>query len=122
MTAPGGGESKSPMHRIGRSAGGGGPRAVLLQHRVERLEEEVCVLLREDERRAELQDVVVGTVGAGEDPECWVAWGEEADLLLILNGCPVSCADREDVKEKGRRNLMISGHVVSGIEKAAGKE
>ena len=47
----------------------------------------------------------------------WVAWGEEADLLLILNGCLVSCADREDVKEKSRRTLMISGNVVSGMEK-----
>jgi len=51
----------------------------------------------------------------------WVAWGEEADLLLVLNGCPVSCADREDVKEKGRRILMISGNIVSGIEKGAGR-
>jgi len=49
----------------------------------------------------------------------WVAWGEKADLLLILNGCPVSCAEREDVKEKSRWTLMISGNVVSGIEKRA---
>ncbi len=51
------------------------------------------------------------------DQVLWVSWGEEADLLLILNGCLVSCADRGDVKEKTRGTLMISGDVVSGIEK-----
>jgi hypothetical protein len=47
----------------------------------------------------------------------WVDWGEDMDLLLILNGCPASCADRPDVQKKCRHTLIISGEFVSGIAK-----
>jgi hypothetical protein len=50
----------------------------------------------------------------------WVSWGEETDLLLLLNGCPVSCTDRPEVRETSRRILKISGDLVSGIEEGTG--
>jgi hypothetical protein len=47
----------------------------------------------------------------------WADWEEDTDLLLILNGCPASCADRPDVQKKCRHTLIISGAFVSAIEK-----
>jgi hypothetical protein len=44
-----------------------GLRRVLLQRLAQGLEEEIRVLLGEDERRAQLEDVVARAVGAGED-------------------------------------------------------
>src|SRR5689334_11813642 len=40
---------------------------VFAENCTERCHEEICVRLRENQRRAELEDVVVGTVRAGED-------------------------------------------------------
>jgi hypothetical protein len=47
----------------------------------------------------------------------WVPADEEADLLLIINGCFGSCAERPDVKEKAIENLIIRNHSVSAIKK-----
>jgi len=42
---------------------------------------------------------------------------EKADLLLIINGCFGSCAERPDVQEKALENLIIRNHSVSAIKK-----
>ena len=48
---------------------------------------------------------------------CWVLPEEEADLLIIINGCLGSCAERPEVQERAFENLMISNHSVSTIRK-----
>ncbi len=47
----------------------------------------------------------------------WVPPDEKADLLLIINGCFGSCAERPDVQEKALENLIIRNHSVSAIKK-----
>ena len=56
--------ASAPRWRSGRRR----PRAVFRQHLVERREEEPRVAVREDERRPELEDVVVRAVRAGQHP------------------------------------------------------
>jgi hypothetical protein len=48
----------------------------------------------------------------------WVPWEGEADLVLILNGCPTACAERAEIQKKARISLVIRPGGVSGIEKA----
>jgi hypothetical protein len=47
----------------------------------------------------------------------WMPWDEEADLLLIINGCFSGCAARSEVQEKALENLIIRNHSVSTIKK-----
>jgi len=46
---------------------------------------------------------------------CWVLPEEEADLLIIINGCLGNCAERPEVQEKAFENLIIRRHSVSAI-------
>ena len=48
---------------------------------------------------------------------CWVLPDEEADLLVIINGCLGSCAERPEVQEKAFENLVIRNRSVSTIRK-----
>jgi hypothetical protein len=48
---------------------------------------------------------------------CWVLPEEEADLLIIINGCLGSCAERPEVQERADENLIIRNHSVSTIRK-----
>jgi len=48
---------------------------------------------------------------------CWVLPEEEADLLIIINGCLGSCAERPEVQERAFENLIIRNHSVSTIRK-----
>ncbi len=45
----------------------------------------------------------------------WVSADAEADLLIIINGCNCSCAQRPEIEEKGRFCLAIRGDGVSKI-------
>ena len=45
----------------------------------------------------------------------WVPAEEEADLLLIICGCPTACADRPGVTEKAAEYLVIGGESFSSI-------
>ncbi len=47
----------------------------------------------------------------------WVLLDEEADLLIIINGCLGSCAERGEVQEIAPENLVIRYHSVSAIHK-----
>ncbi len=47
----------------------------------------------------------------------WAAADEEADLLLILNGCLTACAARPEILSKAAENLVISGASVYEIER-----
>ena len=38
---------------------------------------------------------------------------DEADLVVILNGCLVACADREDVRAKARGAIVVAGTSVA---------
>jgi len=48
---------------------------------------------------------------------CWVLPKEEADLLIIINGCLGNCAERPEVQEKAFENLIICKYSVSTIRK-----
>jgi hypothetical protein len=37
---------------------------------------------------------------------------EDIDLLVILNGCTVACADRPDVRDKAPRSLGVTPEMV----------
>lgn len=39
---------------------------------------------------------------------------EDIDLLLILNGCAVACADRPDVWDKALHSLVVTPEMVGG--------
>jgi len=39
---------------------------------------------------------------------------EELDLVVILNGCMVACADRPDVRDKAPHSLVVTPEMVSG--------
>ncbi|MGB9698486.1 MAG: hypothetical protein ACPL5I_03775 [Thermodesulfobacteriota bacterium] len=45
----------------------------------------------------------------------WISTDAEADLLIIINGCNSSCAQRPEIEEKGRFCLAIRGDGVSKI-------
>jgi len=47
----------------------------------------------------------------------WVAVEEEADLLIILNGCWSACADRPEVCRKASEVLNISPGMISEIRR-----
>ncbi len=47
----------------------------------------------------------------------WVSPEEETDLLVIINGCLRSCAERPEVEQKALENLVIRNHSVSAIKK-----
>ncbi len=47
----------------------------------------------------------------------WVLPEEEADLLVIINGCLGSCAERPEVQQTAPENLIIRNHSVSAIKK-----
>ncbi len=36
----------------------------------------------------------------------------EADILIILCGCPRACVDKKEVREKAKRCLLIAGESV----------
>lgn len=48
----------------------------------------------------------------------WVSADEEADLLIIINGCNASCAQRLEIEEKGRLCLSIRDDGISKIYRA----
>ncbi len=33
----------------------------------------------------------------------WVSWEEESDLLVVINGCPTACAEREEISARIRK-------------------
>ena len=37
----------------------------------------------------------------------------DADLIVILNGCGVACADRPDVREQARAAIVVAGESVA---------
>ncbi|MBM4332552.1 MAG: hypothetical protein FJ117_15275 [Deltaproteobacteria bacterium] len=39
----------------------------------------------------------------------WAPPDEEVDILLIINGCLSSCAERPEVEEKAAKSLIIRG-------------
>lgn len=39
---------------------------------------------------------------------------EDIDLVVILNGCAVACADRPDVRDKAPRSLVVTPEMVGG--------
>lgn len=45
----------------------------------------------------------------------WVSVDEEIDLIIIINGCNSSCAQRPEIEEKGRFGLSIRGDGISKI-------
>jgi hypothetical protein len=47
----------------------------------------------------------------------WVSWEEESDLVLIINGCPTACAEREEIQKNSSACLVIRPGNVSDIEK-----
>jgi hypothetical protein len=47
----------------------------------------------------------------------WVTGEEKPDLVLIINGCLIACADRAEVQKKAPASLVIRGHTISRIEK-----
>jgi hypothetical protein len=47
----------------------------------------------------------------------WVPWEEGADLVLIINGCVIACAERAEVQKKAGAILTVEGNTVSEIEK-----
>jgi hypothetical protein len=47
----------------------------------------------------------------------WVLPEEDADLLVIINGCLGSCAERPEVQQKALEILVIRNHSVSTIIK-----
>jgi sulfite reductase beta subunit-like hemoprotein len=50
----------------------------------------------------------------------WVSADAEADLLIIINGCNSSCAQRPEIEEKGRFCLAIREDGVSKIYRSKG--
>ncbi len=48
---------------------------------------------------------------------CWVLPEEDADLLVIINGCLRSCAERPELQQKALEVLTIRDHSVSAIKK-----
>lgn len=63
--------------------------------------------------RGEVARLIKKAWGAGE----WVSADENADLLLIINGCLSSCAQREEVEGKASSCLSINGDNISEIYK-----
>ena len=47
----------------------------------------------------------------------WVSWEGESDLLVVINGCPTACAEREEIRKNSKASLVIHPGGVSGIEK-----
>jgi hypothetical protein len=47
----------------------------------------------------------------------WGSWEKESDLLVVINGCPTACAEREEVHKSSKASLIIHPGGVSGIEK-----
>jgi len=55
----------------------------------------------------------------------WVRWvppEEEADLLLIISGCPTACVDRPEVTEKAAEYFTISGSRIVFIQRNPARE
>jgi hypothetical protein len=47
----------------------------------------------------------------------WGSWEEKSDLLVVINGCPTACAEREEIHKGSKASLIIHPGGVSGIEK-----
>ena len=47
----------------------------------------------------------------------WVLPEEDADLLIVINGCLRGCAERPEVQQKALEVLSIRDHSVSAIKK-----
>ncbi len=47
----------------------------------------------------------------------WVSWEGESDLLVVINGCPTACAEREEIRKNSKASLVIHPGGVSDIEK-----
>jgi hypothetical protein len=45
----------------------------------------------------------------------WVGAEEDADVVLILNGCLIACADRPEVRKQGRYYLTLCPEAVLAI-------
>ena len=50
----------------------------------------------------------------------WVSWEGESDLLVVINGCPTACAEREEIRKNSKASLVIQPGSVSPVEKAHG--
>ena len=50
----------------------------------------------------------------------WVSWEGESDLLVVINGCPRACAEREEIRKNSKACLVIQPGNVSRIEKTHG--
>ncbi len=48
---------------------------------------------------------------------CWGLPEEDADLLVVINGCLRGCAERLEVQQKALEVLTIRDHSVSAIKK-----
>jgi hypothetical protein len=46
----------------------------------------------------------------------WGSWEKESDLLVVINGCPTACAEREEIHKNSKASLIIHPGGVSGIE------
>ncbi|MGE5253053.1 MAG: hypothetical protein ACM3N7_03745 [Planctomycetaceae bacterium] len=46
----------------------------------------------------------------------WGSWEKESDLLVLINGCPTACAEREEIHKNSKASLIIHPGGVSGIE------
>ena len=42
----------------------------------------------------------------------WVSWEEEADLLLLINGCLSACADQEEIPKKASTILTVQVNMI----------
>jgi hypothetical protein len=47
----------------------------------------------------------------------WVSWEGESDLVVVINGCPTACAEREEICRNSKASLIIHPGGVSNIEK-----
>ena len=47
----------------------------------------------------------------------WVSWEGESDLVVVINGCPTACAEREEIRRNSKASLIIHPGGVSNIEK-----
>jgi hypothetical protein len=64
------------------------------------------------DRRAVAQLLLRGLTGVQ-----WVSPSKKPDLLIILNGCFNSCAERPEVQQMALLNLTIHEHSISPIKK-----
>jgi hypothetical protein len=43
---------------------------------------------------------------------------EDLDLIVILNGCPRACADRPDVRQRAKNQVVLTGSTIEVAQKS----